>query len=437
MSYDARMSEGKKLRAAGQPADAVRSFSDAAAAAAPGSADYALARYFVGLCCQDLMKDAEAVAPLEDATRIYGALPGQDQGAALIGAALGLSLMRELRWKDAARVMEESGRRLPDTPQNAGSRAAGLHNLAIVYTRSGDPVRGLEAARRAIAIREKTDGPDHPLTVETRLIEAHALVDAGEGDAAAPLIRRAALRVLQAAGEAHPFFADALLVEARRLARIGDGGAAEACARRALHILEAARTPAAAVEQRKRDAAALGALWRTGAKARDAGDVALWRVSIRHTLRRYQAATLDFAGSGDRPLEWYLFVPAAWMPAQALYAARVVMADISRALNAREPADANFLDATAATASRPAERELSDTKFADLFRARVWEPSIAYSLVLGDRSLPIPPPELARALAARGVSDAALAPLGADAAALSAARSDPQAALRSALGFAS
>src|SRR6185295_12681523 len=121
-----------------------------------------------------------------------------------------------------------------------------------------------------------------------------ALVETGDLAAAAPLIRRGALVVLSGAGEAHPFFADALLVEARRVAKTGDGGAAEALARRAMFILSRADLQPAAVEQRKRDAEALGPIWRTGSKARDAGDVALWRVSMEHTLRRYQGATLDF-----------------------------------------------------------------------------------------------------------------------------------------------
>ena len=58
------------------------------------------------------------------------------------------------------------------------------------------------------------------------------------------------------------------------------------------------------------------------------------------------------------------------MSNQALYGARVVMADVNRALNAREPADANFLDATSAISVRQGDRELNATNFAEAFRRR-------------------------------------------------------------------
>jgi len=187
------------------------------------------------------------------------------------------------------------------------------------------------------------------------------------------------------------------------------------------------------LEQRQKDALDLGRIWRTGSKARDAGDIALWRVTLQHTLRRYQVATLDFAPSGDRPKEWFFFVPAGWPLTHVGYACRLVFAAGNLMLNAREPSDPNFLDATQATATVPDAAELANTDFAALFGRRVWEPTIAYGVVSGDLGVPLSPDAFARALAARGVPDQALLPLIEDAAPLTEARAQPAAALQSIL----
>jgi tetratricopeptide (TPR) repeat protein len=431
--YYALMDEGRRLRAQSSFAEAQAKFDAAAAAAAPGSADFALGRYHSGLTRQDRDDDAGAVGPMEEALRIYETRPGEAPAKAVMGAALGLSLLREFRWAEAARAMEASNGLYGDSPENAASLAAGLHNLAIATTRGGDPRRGLEIARQAVALHEAIDGAAHPNTVESRLVEAFALIETGELEAAGSLIRRAARAILAGAGESSAWFADALLTEARRVARQGDGIAAEALARRAMFILKQEGAGPSQRKLRERDAAALGPLWRTGSKARDAGDVALWRVSMQHTLRSYRAATLDFVPAGSLPKEWYFFVPAGWAPSEAPYAARLAFAEANRFLNSREPADAGFLDATQATASLPDAHELENTKFAERLGARVWESSMAYSLVRGDLCVPLSPVEFARALAARGVSDAALTLLGADAGTLAAARQDPTATLQSVL----
>jgi tetratricopeptide (TPR) repeat protein len=434
-NYDAFMQEGKQLRSQKRFADAEARFDAAAAVAPAGSPPFALARYFAGLTHQDRLNDAAAVAPLSEAIRIYETTPGETQAAALAGAALGLCLLRSFQWSDAAHVIEESNRRLGDSPQNANALAAGLHNLAMAHTRGGDARRGLEAAQKALALRQKINGPSHPSTIETLLIEAYARIEMGDLDGAGAQIRRAGRAVLSGGGEAHSFFADVLLTEARRVARKGDGCAAEALARRAMFILKQAGIPNAVLEQRERDAHALGMLWKTGSPAKDVGDVALWRISMQHTLRRYQAATLDFASSSDRPMEWFFFVPADWPLSQALYAARLAFAGTNMTLNKRQPSDPNFLDVTQATASVPDLKELRDTKFADRFRERVWEASIAYTTVSGTMSLPLKPADFARALAAQGVPSEPLLPLVEDAGLLAEARSKPTAALKSALMF--
>jgi tetratricopeptide (TPR) repeat protein len=435
LPYDAFMEEGKSLRSQGRFAEALGRFNAAEGAVPQWTKPWGLARYYGGLTQQDLMNSAQAVALLENAARVFNNRPEDVEWAARVGEALGLSLLRECRWAEAARVIEESNRRFGDSPEHAGSIAADLHNLAIAWTRSGDAARGLEVARKAVALHEKVDGPYHPNTVETQLIAAYALIETGDLEKAGAEIRRAAKVILGQAGEAHGYFADALLTEARRVARLGDGCAAEALARRAMFILATADISAAVLKQRQRDAADLERLWRTGHPARNTRDVALWRMSIQHTLRRYQVDTLDFSPSGDRPKEWFFFVPGNWPRSQAHYAARLVFAEANRGLNQREPSDPHFLDATQATATVPDLRELGELRFADLFQRRVWEPSVAFSLVKGQWGVPLTPAGFARALAALGVSGDALLPLGADAAALSAARANPEETLISELMF--
>ena len=429
---------GSVLRSAGMLPEAEQQYEALSTAAraelGPDATAYLLARYFLGLTRQDRDDEAGAVAPLEEAVLGFEKRPNADQEVGLMGTALGLSLMRLHRFPEAVKYLDRARQRLAKLPAQANSLAAALHNLAMSQVRGGDAKAGLETAKQAVALREKINGASHPLTVETQFVEALARIDTGDSAGASALIRKGALMVLSGPGEAHPFFADALLLEARRTARAGDGTAAEALARRALFIIEKSGITPAAAEQRKLDAREIGALWRTGKAAKGPDDVALWKVSIQHTLRRYQFETLDFAGSGDRPKVWFFFVPASWPLTSVTYATQLVFGGCNAFLNSREPADASFLDATSAQATVPTERELLDTKLDDMFRSRVWEPSIGYSLVGGASSTPLSPADFALALAAfllarkaKGNLEAWLAPLGAD---LSPARADPKATLQ-------
>ncbi len=435
--YDALIESGRRRRAEKKFAEAEADFEAAASLAEPGSRAFALARYFTGLTRDDHDDEAGAVTPLEEALRIYGTLPGEAESAALIGVALGLCLLRIQRWASAASVLQQAAERFGNPPKNPGSLASCLHNLAMAQTHSGDVQRGLETARSASALRVRLDGPDHPLTIETRIVEAYALVESGHLEEAGTLIRNAAQVILSGAGEAHPYFADALLAESRRLARSGDGLAAEALARRAVFLLKKLGYSQAAIDQREREAVELLALWRTGSNARKPSDVALWRVSMLQTLRRYRVATLDFAPSGERPAEEFFFVPANWPLSRARYVASVVLGDANAVLNSQEPADPNFVDVTQAVATAPGAEELLGINFAQAFRSRhSWEKSIAYNVVSGNRGYPLSTVDFGRALAAWGVPDTPLAPLGVDAPALAAARSEPEATLRSVLGLA-
>lgn len=433
LPYDGFMEEGKAFRSQHRYAEAQARFYSAAAEVPPWTKPWALARFFTGWTWQDQQNPAKSLEPLAESFRTLDNMPEEQEWAALVGSVLGLSYLLLYRYDDAVQVLDKTDRRYQDLKGKDDAHATSLHNLAMALTRGGNAVRGLETAKRALSLRERVSGIYHPTTVDTRLIAAYAWIESGDLETAALEIRKAAQPILLNAGEQHSYFGDALLIEARRVARLGDGCAAEALARRALFILQQAGVEPSVLEQRRKDALDLGRIWRTGSKARDAGDVALWRVTLQHTLRRYQVATLDFAPSGDRPKEWFFFVPAGWPLTQVGYACRLVFATANLMLNAREPSDPNFLDATQATATVPEASELAKVEFAALFGRRVWEPTIAYSVVRGDLGVPVSPDDFARALAALGLPDEALLPLISDAAPLAEARAQPATALKSIL----
>ncbi len=433
---------GGVLRKAGHLAEAEVAYEAMSAAThaelGAASRPFLLSRYFVGLIRSDREDYLGSALLLEQAYTGFSALPDEAHGTRLMGAALGLAWLRARYWDEAVNVL----RRLAGSPIEDESGASILHNLAVALVRGGNASMALTFARSAVALRARLNGPNHPSYIETRLVEALALVDSGQLAEAAPILREAAQTVLAGVGEAHAFFADALLIEGRRLARLGDGAAGEALARRALFVAGRAGMPAGALEDRRLDAAAIGPIWRTGPKAEGPRDVRLWRVELQHTLRRYQVQTIDFIGSGDAAKVWYYFVPSGVSPAhpeRALRLVRLALADASALLNSREPADANFLDVTSFVAREPTIPELLATPMDAVFKARTWENSVAYSVVAGDRSQSLAPFDFALALNAYvtlrgGRADlASWVKLGIDAGALERARASPEAVLQETL----
>jgi hypothetical protein len=428
---------GRILRSAGKLEAAEAAYvrlSEAATAELGAASEPALlGHYYVGLVRSDRDNFEGSAAALQKAYDGFSKLPGN--GKRLIGAALGLSLLRSRRWKETAAALLP----LVDAKQQDESEAAILHNLALALIRGGDAKAGLVHAKSAVALRAKLNGINHPYYVDTLLVEALGHVEAGELDLAAPQTRMAASIVLSGIGEASPFFADALLVEARRVAKLGDGTAGEALARRAMFAVRAAKVSEELIDDRARDAAVIGPLWRTSPAAKGPKDVVLWKLELQHTLRRYQVASIDFQGSGDRPRLWYLFAPGAVSPNDTAAVKKLVQlafADTNIFLNGREPADPNFLDVTAVKATEPTVGELLATQFTKVFQERIWEPSVVFSAVEGSRSLPLPPFNFALALNAwvtlqGGKADLkSWAALGVDQSQLDRAVAEPEAVLR-------
>ena len=355
--------------------------------------------------------------------------------AVIANAEYGRALLAAHRWKEAADVLTSVRARLSEIAANDRQAApSALNNLAFVLVRSGRAEEAVAIGREAFELRAATDGADHPNTVDTLLVYARALADAGMLEAATKAARQAARVISRNAGESHTYFADALLVEARCLARSGDGVAAEALARRARYILQALYGELEPDNLRMLDMAEVRTLWRTGSGARGPRDLAVWEVSLQHTLRRYRAETLGFDGSGDKPRRWYFIVPAHWNasdPGTVTYAARIVFADINAALTAQEPADPNMLDATHVEARVLLREAIFSIDVADAFRARGWEPSVAWKIVDGRSASAMSPIEFATVaaalarLAGAGWSRSWLDPLGLDEAIVARLEADP------------
>jgi hypothetical protein len=69
----------------------------------------------------------------------------------------------------------------------------------------------------------------------------------------------------------------------------------------------------------------------------------------------------------------------------------------------------------------------------ELFKARTWETTVAFSVLRGNVSDDLSAQDLARALSARGAPNSVVVTLGVDPMTLSAARADVEGTLRSAL----
>ena len=372
---------------------------------------YILGRYYTGLMRQRQENDAAAIEPLREAHEAFAAIPGCEVETRLTGATLGLSCLREQRWEDCAAVLT----RISNPAKVDNDEASIQHNLGMALHRSGKAREAEGPIRTALAIHEKVNGRDHPITVETMLLAGTILADSGKAGDSVAMIRNGAAVILSGAGESHPFFSRALLAMARNFAYLGDGAAAEALTRRANFILDQCNVTGRVREGYDLDVRDIPAMWRTGKAASGPGDIRLWRVDFQHTLRRYQASALDYAGSGEMPKTWYFFVPGvldAGNRTDVMHVVRIALADANRRLNAREPADANFLDVTSAAATDLSPADLAALPPRDLFPQRTWEDATAFSLVRGRLSSALPQGDFALAVHAFATLRGAPLPLG-------------------------
>ncbi len=356
-----------------------------------------LANYFVGLTRSDREEYTGAIAALRIAYDGYRQLNSAEDVSRGIGAALGLACIRQHDFAQVVQVLAPLTAHLKSDQTSATI----LHNLALALVSDNQPAAAIPHATAAAAIHAQIEGEGHPTTVETRMLQAQALIDAGRADEGLALLRRSAGIILGGPGEGHPYFARALLTAARAMAHAGDGVGAEGLMRRALYIVSQAEVDADVRKQFAVDGAAIAPLWRKLKPATAAGEVRLWRMELQHTLRRYQPATLDFAPAHNMPKRWHFFVPAHLSPtdpAAVQQVTRLVFAAANSWLNSREPADANILDATEAQAIEPGVAELLGTSPQDFFPQRSWEAAVNYSVADGTACVPLVPQKFAEAL---------------------------------------
>jgi len=113
-----------------------------------------------------------------------------------------------------------------------------LSNLAILRRQQGDLVEAEQLYRRALTIRERQQGPDHPDVAATLNNLAGVLAAQGNYDAAQPLLERALNVRQKALGNDHVLTAESLSNLALLYAAQGNADAAEPLYQRAVAILE-------------------------------------------------------------------------------------------------------------------------------------------------------------------------------------------------------
>jgi len=127
----------------------------------------------------------------------------------------------------------------PEHPDVARS----LNNLAALYWKKGDYAKAEPLYQRALAIREKTLGPEHPDVALSLNNLANLYYDKGDYAKAEPLHQRALAIREKALGPEHPDVAASLNNLANLYGAKGDYAKAEPLFQRALAILEKALGP--------------------------------------------------------------------------------------------------------------------------------------------------------------------------------------------------
>jgi len=121
--------------------------------------------------------------------------------------------------------------------------AASLDNLAVLYYATGDYAQAEPLLRRALAIQEKAVGPEHPLVATFLKHLGDLYFTTGDYAQAEPLLRRALAIDEKALGPEHPAVAASLNHLGELYLTTGDHAQAEPLHRRALAIFAKAFGP--------------------------------------------------------------------------------------------------------------------------------------------------------------------------------------------------
>ena len=180
------------------------------------------------------MVGGDAVPPAGAETRVSGLLAGL---ASYRHCALAAYAQARPLYERALAINEKTlGPEHPDT-------ALSLNNLALLLQDEGDLAGARARHERALAIREKTLGPEHPDTAESLNNLALLLQAQGELAAARPLFERALAIYQKVRGPEHPSTATSLNNLALLLQAQGDLAGARPLYERALAIYQKALGP--------------------------------------------------------------------------------------------------------------------------------------------------------------------------------------------------
>ncbi len=181
----------------------------------------------------------DMVEAYKDSIKNYEKQTTNDERIAFYNNEVGDFLILNARYKGAEPLLRRAlairekvlGPEHPDT-------AITLGNLSTLYYRKGDYKGAEPLYRRALAIREKVLGPEHPMTARSLDGLAVLLHQIGDYKGAEPLYRRALAIEKKVLGLEHPATAITLDHLAKLLESKGDYEGAEPLCRRALAIRE-------------------------------------------------------------------------------------------------------------------------------------------------------------------------------------------------------
>jgi tetratricopeptide (TPR) repeat protein len=188
---------GRSLQAEGADSQSIEYWRDLLAASeqvlGPGHADTIMIREELGGAC-------EASGRLDDAIAVY---EGAGQGGTA-RVALARAYHAAGRGADAVRLAQDALDEIESTRSPVTDQLTAQEDLARAYLDAGQTAEAVAAFRQVLAGRERTQGPDHPMTITARGELAAAYRAAGQPKEAVSLTQRALADCERRCGSGHP-----------------------------------------------------------------------------------------------------------------------------------------------------------------------------------------------------------------------------------------
>jgi tetratricopeptide (TPR) repeat protein len=240
LEAEALLFQGELQHRTGQTRQAERTLQEAAAVAAAGEHDQAVARAFTAL-----VQNAGADAARRDQGLLWGRLAagaierlgGDEVLEAELVSAIGMILLEQARHADALAQLERAltlRERIfgPDHPRTWAS----IRQVASALGRLGRHPAAVELLQRGLALREAVLGPDHPDLALALTEQGRALEAKGDMERAVASYKRALEIHTRAQAAEHPDAVQALTLLAAAHHKLGQHEKAIADWRRALEL---------------------------------------------------------------------------------------------------------------------------------------------------------------------------------------------------------